>query len=65
MRICTTDPITGADVTNLETHPFVIEGAGDSGLKIYFESEETKCLYLDIPVEHPGNDFTTNLTNPV
>lgn len=64
MRTCTTDPITGADVKNPEAHPFVIEGSGDNGLKIYFESEETRRLYLDIPVEHPGNDFTTNLSNP-
>jgi len=64
MRISTTDPITGKDIPNPEGRPFVIEGSGDSALKIYFETEENKRIYLDIPVEHPGKDFTTNLDNP-
>lgn len=64
MRISTTDPITGNDIRNPESHPFIVEGNGDSALKIYFESEETKRIFLDIPVEHPGKDFTTNLNNP-
>ena len=64
MRISTTDPITMNDVPNPEAHPFVVEGEGDSALKIYFESEETKREYLDIAVEHPGEDFQTNLDNP-
>jgi hypothetical protein len=33
-------------------------------VKIYFESEETRRAYLDIEVQHPGNDFTVNLDNP-
>ncbi len=60
MRIQTTDPITGNDVKDLEHAPFVVEG----DLKIYFESEDSKREYLDIEVEHPGEDFTTNLDNP-
>lgn len=64
MRISTTDPITLNDVRDPEGHPFVIEGSGEAALKIYFESEETKRAYLDIPVEHPGKDFTFNLNNP-
>jgi hypothetical protein len=65
MRISTTDPITLNDVPNPEKHPFVVEGEGENALKIYFESEETKKAYLEINVEHPGEDFTTNLNNPV
>ncbi|MDH5229881.1 MAG: hypothetical protein OEY38_07480 [Gammaproteobacteria bacterium] len=65
MRISTTDPITLNDVHDLDQHPFIIEGTGDDALKIYFENEETKQQYLDIAVEHPGEDFTTNLDNPV
>jgi hypothetical protein len=65
MRVSTTDPITLHDVPNPEKHPFLIEGSGENALKIYFESEETKNAYLDIAVEHPGEDFTTNLNNPV
>ena len=64
MRISTTDPITGNDVADPESHPFIIEGNGTNALKIYFESEETMQIYLDIPVQNPGKDFTTNLHNP-
>lgn len=64
MRITTTDPISGADVKNPEAHPFVIEGQGEGALKIYFENEENRKVYLDIQTEHPGEDFTTNLDNP-
>ena len=64
MRISTTDPITMTDIPDPQNHPFVVEGQGDSALKIYFESEDTKQAYLDIAVEHPGEDFTTNLDNP-
>jgi hypothetical protein len=65
MRISTTDPITLNDVQNPEGHPFVIEGSGESALKIYFESEATKNEYLGISVEPPGEDFKINLNNPV
>lgn len=64
MRVETTDPITGNTIKNPEGYPFVIEGSGESALKIYFESEESKQAYLDIAVEHPGKDFTVNLDNP-
>ncbi len=62
MRVSTTDPITGRDVVNPATHPFVIEGNGET-LKIYFESEDSRRVYLDIPVEHPDRD-PPNLDNP-
>jgi len=65
MRISTTDPISGADIKNLDASPFVIEGEGEGALKIYFENEENKKAYLGIATEHPGEDFTTNLNNPV
>lgn len=65
MRVTTTDPISGKDVPNPEQHPFFVEGSGANALKIYFESEETKRVYLGIEVEHPGKDFTINLDNPV
>lgn len=64
MIVTTTDPISGADVRDPERHPFVIEGEGESAVKIYFESEETRQAYLDIEVEHPGEDFEHNLDNP-
>lgn len=47
MIVTTTDPVTGKEVSNPETHPFLIEGEGEYALKIYFESEATKRAYLD------------------
>ena len=65
MIILTTDPISLVDVPNPEAHTFVVEGDGDNALKTYFENEDHKNTYLDIAVEHPGEDFETNLDNPV
>ena len=65
MIISTTDPISLTDVQNPESHPFVVEGDGANALKIYFENEENKKAYLDIEVEDPGEDFETDLDNPV
>lgn len=65
MRTETTDPISGNTVKNPDKCPFVVEGKGDNALKIYFENEENKKAYLEIETEHPGEDFTTNLDNPV
>ena len=64
MRISTTDPISGKDVIDLAHAPYIIEGTGEAALKIYFESEETKRAYLDIELEHPGQDLSVNLDNP-
>ena len=64
MLVSTTDPITLKDIPDPENHPYVIEGTGEQALKIYFEDESTKNVYLGIEVEHPGNDFTVNLDNP-
>jgi hypothetical protein len=64
MRVSTTDPISGNDVKDLANAPFLIEGAGDGALKIFFESEDNKRAYLDIEVEHPGNDLSVSLDNP-
>ncbi len=47
----TTDPITLRDVHDPERHPCLYEGDGENGVEIYFESEETKRLYLDMEME--------------
>jgi hypothetical protein len=44
-----TDPITGHDVFGDLGHPFVKDGI----LTVYFESEDTRRKYLDMPVNHP------------
>lgn len=57
MITTTLDPITLNDVTNIDNAPYVIEGQGDSALKIYFESEQNKQAYLDTPV-HGSDDMS-------
>jgi hypothetical protein len=56
----TTDPITLRDVIDPDSHPCLYEGDGDNGVEIYFESEETKRIYLDMRFEDrkiiTGND---------
>ena len=54
MIVTTIDPVTGNKVTDLEHHPFIVEGSGMSALKIYFESEDTKRAYLMAQPEDPG-----------
>lgn len=46
MIVTTIDPVTGNKVTDLDHHPFVIEGDGVAAMKIYFESEDTRQAYL-------------------
>ena len=53
MRITSTDPISGNDVVDLDSAPYVVEGNGDDALKIYFESEENKASYLEIESKTP------------
>ena len=53
MRVTTTDPISGKDVTDIDNAPYVIEGSGENALKIYFESQENKSSYLEIESKTP------------
>ena len=62
-RVETTDPITRRDVGDIHNHPFVVDKGAHEQLTIYFESEETKRQYLEIPVEHPIV-HRLNLDNP-
>ena len=43
------DPITGRDIDDLTGHPYLVYGK----VVIYFESEDTKQAYLDMPKDHP------------
>ncbi len=45
-----TDPITGKDVMGTAGHPFVVDGI----LTAYFESDETRGIYLKTPFNHPA-----------
>ncbi|NJO16760.1 MAG: hypothetical protein HC877_13745 [Thioploca sp.] len=50
-QICTTDPITGRDIPDLEGRPFVVEGSHYNDITIYFENEASRRVYLNIPLE--------------
>jgi len=56
MRISTLDPISMNDVIDTETAPYIIDG----DLKVYFESEENKQEYLDIPLHGALNSEGLN-----
>lgn len=62
-RVETTDPITGHDLTDLDGRPYIVDKGTEEELVIYFESEDTKRQFLDIPVEHPI-EHRLNLDNP-
>lgn len=51
-RIETTDPITGKSLHHLAGMPFVVETADKDSLVIYFESEQSRKLYLQSPAKH-------------
>jgi hypothetical protein len=55
MITSTLDPISMNDVTDLENAPYVIDGEGEHALKIYFESEQNKREYLNIPTHGSGD----------
>ncbi len=57
MRITTTDPMTLNDVMDKETAPYVIEGEGESAIKIHFESEKTREEYLAMET-HGSEDLS-------
>jgi len=58
-----TDPITGRTLTDVTGRPWVQEGDPDEGLRIYFESEESRRSYEAIPTEHPEQDLSHTLSN--
>lgn len=43
------DPITGREIEDLAGHPYIVDG----NMTMYFESEETRQAYLDMPIDHP------------
>jgi len=53
MRVTTRDPMTGNDVKDPTSAPFVLEGQGEGTLKIYFETEDSRQEYLAIPPRRP------------
>lgn len=63
-RIETTDPVTGTSLKQLMDMPFVIESNDSDSLVIYFESEETRDIYLQNPERHKLEHYTTHPGSP-
>lgn len=45
----TLDPISGVELDDLEGRPYLVDG----NVVIYFESEETRKAFEDMPTDHP------------
>ncbi|MEO1767892.1 hypothetical protein [Thiobacter aerophilum] len=43
------DPITGTALTDLAGLPYLVDG----NVVIYFETEESRQLFCDMPTDHP------------
>jgi YHS domain-containing protein len=43
------DPISGNDIADYLQHPYHTDG----NVTMYFETEETRQAFLDMPVDHP------------
>jgi YHS domain-containing protein len=52
-RINTIDPMTGKDIENVTTHPSLEDG----DVTLYFENEETRKEYLNMPIDHPNQEL--------
>jgi YHS domain-containing protein len=52
--INTIDPITGRDIDDVQGHPSIVDGK----LTIYFESEKSRRIFEETPVNHPCARFT-------
>lgn len=49
-RISNIDPMTGEDITNVLSHPSLVDG----NLTIYFQSDHTRKDYINMPLNHPS-----------
>ena len=47
--ITTIDPISGRDIEDLAGKPYIVDG----NIVMYFESAQTRQVYLDTPMYHP------------
>lgn len=63
MITTTLDPISLNDVMDLDNAPYLVEGEGDNAIKIYFESEQNRREYQDIPLH--GSDGGTRALNGI
>lgn len=48
-RLTGIDPITAHDIDDLSGKPYIVDG----DVVMYFESEATRQLFCDMPINHP------------
>lgn len=58
-RIETTDPVTGTSLKQLMNMPYVVENRSEDDLVIYFESEQTRDIYLQNPELHELEHYSS------
>ncbi len=63
-RIETTDPVTGTSLRQLMGLPYVIESSDKDDLVIYFESEQTREIYLQDPESHQLEHYNSHPGSP-
>jgi hypothetical protein len=49
-RLSNIDPMSGEDISDVKNHPSVVDG----NLTIYFQTDQTRQDYIDMPVNHPS-----------
>jgi hypothetical protein len=59
-RIETTDPVTGTSIKQLMDMPYVVESSEKDDLVIYFESEQTREIYLQDPKNHELEHYNSH-----
>lgn len=63
-RIEATDPVTGRPLKQLMDMPYVIESSNTEDLIIYFESEQSRDIYLKNPEIHPLKHYSKHPGSP-
>ncbi len=63
-RIEATDPVTGNALSHLMDLPYVVESNNNDDLIIYFESEESRDIYLQDPDAHELKHYSSHPGSP-
>lgn len=62
--VCSTDPISGRDLFDLDRYPFTTDRGAVSSRTIYFESGHNTSTYLLVPTEYPTGGIPVDLDHP-
>ena len=63
-RIEATDPVTGKPLKQLMDMPYVVESSDTDDLIIYFESEQSRDIYLKNPEMHQLKHYSSHPGSP-